>query len=114
MLLTGQLFAVTIVRSPWIIASFGDATMFTSKYQSIWAIVQFRLIIYAFPISVTVGCIANDPCLCLARVFLVAFLCMGDSCTGWKKAYAIGFKQNFNAAITMYECRGKTDIQMNN
>lgn len=78
--LTGQLFAITIIRSPWIVASFSDATMFASKYQSIWTIVQFRLIIYAFPVSVTVGGIADNSCFRFARIFLVSFLGMGDSC----------------------------------
>lgn len=48
--------------------------MFASKYQTIWTIVQFRLITNAFPVSVTICGIANDTGLRFAWILLRALL----------------------------------------
>lgn len=74
--LTRQLFVIAIIGSPWIVAAFGDAAMFASKHQTIRTVIQFRLIIYAFPISIAIRDIADDARLCLAWIFLCGLLCV--------------------------------------
>lgn len=71
---TCQLFAFTVIRTPWIVATFGYTAMLTSEYQSIRAIVQFWLTVCALPISVTICHVADNTCFCFAWVFLVGFL----------------------------------------
>lgn len=72
--LTCQLLSITIIRSPWIIASFCHTSMLSGKHQSIRAIIQFLLIIYAFPIAIAICCIAHNTSLRLAWILLCGFL----------------------------------------
>lgn len=74
--LTGQLFALAVVGAPRIIASFGHAAVFTGEHQAVRTVVQLGLVAYALPVPVAVRYVPDDARLRLARVFLVALLCI--------------------------------------
>lgn len=72
-ILTRHLFVLAIVGTPWIITAFRYATMFASKYQAIWTVVQFRLVVDTFPIAITIGDIADHTSFNFAWILLVWF-----------------------------------------
>lgn len=79
--LTGLGFAVTVVRSPRVIASLGDTTLLARVHQPIGAVVQLWLPVNAFPVPVAVRRVRCHLVLGLTRVLLhVLGLLLADTC----------------------------------
>jgi len=53
--LTGLSLAIAVVCPPRVVASLGDTPMFARVNQTIRTVVQLRLTIHAFPITVAVS-----------------------------------------------------------
>lgn len=74
--LTGQLLPLAVVGAPRIIASLGHAAVFAGEHQAVRTVVQLGLVAYALPVPVAVRGVPDDARLRLARVLLVALLCI--------------------------------------
>lgn len=68
--LTGLSFALAVVRPPRVVASLGDAPVFARINQTVRTVVQFRLTVHAFPVTIAVSRIGYYLVFGFARVFL--------------------------------------------
>lgn len=66
----GLSFAIAVVRPPRVVASLGDAPVLASVNQTIRAVVQLRLTIHAFPVTVAVSRVRYHLIFGFAWVFL--------------------------------------------
>lgn len=69
--LTGQLFAITVIGTPGIIAALRDTPMLAGEHQAIGAIVQLRLIVNTLPVAIAIGDVAHNASFNLTWVLLV-------------------------------------------
>lgn len=67
-------FAVTIVRTPWIIAALGDTAVLASEHQAVRTVEQLRATVHALPIAIAVLGVAHHPRFRLTRVLLLLLL----------------------------------------
>lgn len=68
--LTGLSFALAVVRPPRVVASLGDTPLLARVNQTIRTVVQLRLTIHAFPITVAVSRVRYHLIFGFAWVFL--------------------------------------------
>lgn len=54
-------FAVTIVRTPRIIAALGDTAVFAGEHETVRTVEQLRATIHALPVAIAVLDIAHHP-----------------------------------------------------
>lgn len=67
-------FAVTVVRTPRIIASLGDPAVLAGEHETIRTVEQLRATIHALPIAITVFDVAHHPRFRLAWILLLLLL----------------------------------------
>lgn len=54
-------FAVTVVRTPRIIAALGDTAVLAGEHETVRTVEQLRTTVYAFPVTIAVLDIAHHP-----------------------------------------------------
>lgn len=67
-------FAVTVVRSPRIIATLGDTAMLAGEHETVRTIEQLWSAAHAFPITIAILDVAYHPRLGLAWILLLLLL----------------------------------------
>jgi len=68
--LTSLSFAIAVVCPPWVVTSLGDTPVLARVNQAIWTVVQLRLSIHTFPVTIAVSRIRYHLVFSFAWIFL--------------------------------------------
>lgn len=88
-ILTCQLLAVAVVRTPRVVAALRDAPVLAGEHEPVRAVVQLRLVVDALPVPIAVRHVTDHLRLGFARVLLVLALSTGEPC----------FKDGYSALV---------------
>lgn len=72
-------FTIAIIRTPWIIATFGYTAMLSREDQTVRTVEKLRTSAHTLPVTIAVIYVTHNTSFRLARVLLLLFLGM-ESC----------------------------------